>query len=82
MGAVLEKAKMFFDAYIVNIFKDFGVFDVVDILLLTVILYFIYRFVRERRAGKLLIGLGCILIFSLIGAQAWCRSNLKVRWVR
>ena len=67
MGAVLEKAKMFFDSNIVTIFKDFGVFDVVDILLLACVLYFIYRFVKERRAGKLLIGLGCILVLSLIG---------------
>lgn len=67
MGAVLEKAKVFFDANIVTIFRNFGVFDVVDILLLAGVLYFIYRFVKERRAGKLLIGLGCILVLSLIG---------------
>ena len=44
-----------------------SVLDVIDILLLTIILYFIYRFVRERRAGKLLIGVVCVLILSLLG---------------
>ncbi len=67
MGSFFENAKVFFDAYIVNIFKGFGFVDVIDILLLAVVLYFVYRFVRERRAGKLLIGLGCILILSLLG---------------
>ena len=67
MGSFFENARVFFDAYIVNIFKGFGFVDVIDILLLAAVLYFVYRFVRERRAGKLLIGLGCILILSLIG---------------
>jgi diadenylate cyclase len=44
-----------------------GIMDVADILLLTMILYFLYRFIRDRRAGKLLIGLGCVLVLSLLG---------------
>lgn len=67
MEKFLENLRVYFDTYIVNIFKDFGFVDVIDILLLAAVLYFIYRFVRERRAGKLLIGLGCILVLSLIG---------------
>ena len=63
----MEKIKVFFDAYILNIIKDFGIVDVIDILLLASVLYFVYRFVRERRAGKLLIGLGCIFVLSLVG---------------
>ena len=63
----MEKVKVFFDNYILSILKDFGFVDVIDILLLAAVLYFVYRFVRERRAGKLLIGLGCILALSLVG---------------
>lgn len=44
-----------------------NVLDVVDILLLAVILFFLYCFIRDRRAGKLLIGLGCVLVLSLLG---------------
>lgn len=55
------------DSHIVATLKQISVVDVVDILLLTLILYFVYRFIRERRAGKLLIGLGCILVLSLVG---------------
>lgn len=67
MGNILENARIFFEVYVLNIFKDFGITDVIDVLLLAAVLYFIYRFVRERRAGKLLIGLGCILVLSLAG---------------
>ena len=67
MGNILENARLFFETYVLNIFKDFGITDVIDVLLLAVVLYSIYRFVKERRAGKLLIGLGCILVLSLVG---------------
>jgi len=64
---VFEKAWFFLDTYLINTVKDIGFFDIVDILLLAVVLFYVYRFVKERRAGKLLIGLGCILVLSLIG---------------
>lgn len=67
MGIVWENIKVFFNTYIVDTVKTIGVLDVVDILLLGVVLYYVYRFVRERRAGKLLIGLGCVLLLSLLG---------------
>ena len=67
MGNIFENARLFFETYVLNIFKDFGITDVIDVLLLAVVLYSIYRFVKERRAGKLLIGLGCILVLSLVG---------------
>ncbi len=49
--------------------KNMHINDIIDILLLSVILYFAYRFIRDKRAGKLLIGLGvvvAILVFSYI----------------
>ena len=49
--------------------KNIGWNDVVDIALLSIIIYYVYKFIRDRRAGKLLIGLGVvvsILIFSYI----------------
>lgn len=67
MGIIWENIKVFFNTYIVDTVKTIGVLDVVDILLLGVVLYYVYRFVRERRAGKLLIGLGCVLLLSLLG---------------
>lgn len=67
MGAIWENTKVFAENYILNVLKDIGVIDFFDITLLALVLFFIYRFVRERRAGKLLIGVGCILLLTFIG---------------
>ena len=58
--------EVFFQKNVIDTFKTFTVKDGVDILLLTIILYFIYRFIRDRRAGKLLMGLVVILILSIV----------------
>ena len=42
-------------------FSQFAFADLVDIALLAAVLYYVYRFVRERRAGKLALGLGILL---------------------
>lgn len=57
----------YINRYVISEIKTIGVLDVVDILLLTFVLFFVYRFIRDRRAGKLLIGLGCVLALSLLG---------------
>ena len=41
--------------------------DILDILLLSVILYGIYCFVRDRRAFKLMLGMGCLLLLAVMG---------------
>ena len=49
--------------------KNMGFNDVLDIFLLSVMLYYVYKFIRDKRAGKLLSGLGvvvAILIFSYV----------------
>ncbi len=48
--------------------------DLVDILLLTGLLYYLYRFVRRRRAGKLLLGIaalfGLFMVCSALDMKA------------
>lgn len=46
--------------------QTFVVKDAIDVLLLTLILFFIYRFIRDRRAGKLLMGLGVVFMLSIL----------------
>ena len=58
--------KVFFEEHVIHTVKTIQPKDVVDILLLAVVLYFIYRFIRDRRAGKLLMGLALILIISIL----------------
>jgi diadenylate cyclase len=44
---------------------DMGLNDVIDIALLSLMLYYVYRFIRDRRASKLLIGL-CVVVGILV----------------
>ncbi len=54
--------------------KDFGLIDALDILVLALVLFFAYKFLRDRRAGKLIIGLGFVsivlIVSSFIGMNA------------
>ena len=57
-----------------NQIKAIEVVDVIDILLVTVLLYYVYAFIRDRRAGKLAVGVGVLvalmLVSSLLGFSA------------
>ena len=55
--------------YIVHFFSMFkliSVFDIIDILCLSGVLFVIYLFMKERRAGKLAIGVGFIFILLIL----------------
>ena len=67
MDAFWNYVRAYVETNILSVLKTMGILDVLDILLLAVILFFLYCFIRDRRAGKLLIGLGCVLVLSLLG---------------
>ncbi len=54
-----------FMQYVATPFMHIGVGDIFDILILTVVLYQVYRFVRNRRAARVMIGLLVVVIFGL-----------------
>lgn len=54
----------FFAQYVVNPILNMSARDVIDVLLLALILYELFRFAQNRRAGRVTIGL-LILIFAL-----------------
>ena len=56
----------FFERYVVEPFVHFGWRDAADILILAVILFEIFRFSRNRRAGRVLVGLIVVLLSSLL----------------
>ena len=58
----------FFRVYVVETTKAIRIADIVDILILSLILYFVYKFIRDRRAGKLAAGL--VAIFALYFASS------------
>ncbi len=58
-----------FDNFLSNVgetFKQISFVDVIDILCVAVILYFVYKFVKDRRAGKLALGVILIIVLLLI----------------
>lgn len=52
--------------YIYNQIMSMGFFDIADIIIVSVLLYYIYKFVRDRRAGKLAVGILFILVIMLL----------------
>lgn len=61
MNRVIE----FFNHYL-TYFSMMNIRDVVDIICLTVVLFTVYRFIKERRAGKLVLGISFLAFFWLI----------------
>ena len=58
-----------FDNFLSNVgetFRQISFVDIIDILCVAVILYFVYKFVKDRRAGKLALGVILIIVLLLI----------------
>ncbi len=49
-----------------QIIKNISFVDVVDIAFVSVLLYYLYKFIRERRAGKLAIGVVVLFVLQLL----------------
>ena len=58
----------FFRVYVLDTVSDMNIADVIDIFILSFILYFLYKFIRDRRAGKLAIGLGAIFVLFFVSS--------------
>lgn len=68
----MEKIGSFFRElwdFVLTQAKGIGVMDVVDILLVALLLYYLFKFIRGKRAGRLLVG-----VLFLIVLQAISRS--------
>ncbi len=60
-------------SFAVTQFKMLTFIDALDILLLTVVLFISVEFIRERRAGKLLVGVASVVV--LYGISILCHLN-------
>lgn len=63
---IWERICAFAIEYVAEPIKGMGVTDVIDVLLLALILFNLYRFLRTRRAGRVLIGLLIVAAFSAL----------------
>ena len=53
--------------YVINPVLNMGLLDILDILVITAVLYSVYLFVIGRRAGKLAVGLAMVLFIYAFG---------------
>ena len=63
---IWEQLCAWFMQYVAEPIIHIGVRDIIDILVLSVVLYQVYRFVRNRRAGRVMIGLLAIVFLGIL----------------
>jgi diadenylate cyclase len=67
---------MYFDFnYILNQLGSVGIADVFDIIIVAFVFYYLFKFVRERRAGKLAIGVLFLIVMLFISELANMRAT-------
>ena len=69
MGAVssfLNNFHGFFQRYVMQPFEEIRLIDAIDILILAWLLYYVYCFSKARRAGRVLLGLVVVVLFSMV----------------
>lgn len=62
-----ENISLFFEKYIVTRIENFQIKDIFDILILSFILFFVFSFIMDRRAGKLALGLVFVILILMLG---------------
>lgn len=78
----MEETTAFTWTYFVSQIKSIGILDVMDILVVTLLLYLVYTFIRDRRAEKLILGVGLLLLIMIISnllglsAMSFIMTNL------
>ncbi len=69
MGAIKD-----FFKFIFNQFVTVGINDVIDVLIVSVLFYYLIIFIRDRRAGKLAVGI--LLLFATLGISSLFEFNV------
>jgi diadenylate cyclase len=65
MESIIDLAGKTWD-FLVSLISSVSIFDLLDIAVVAVLLYFIYVFIRDRRAGKLAAGVVILVLLQLI----------------
>lgn len=53
---------------ILNIIRTISFVDVIDIACVSVLIYYLYKFIRDRRAGKLALGVALLVVIQIISS--------------
>lgn len=70
LKTVWDRICAFTMEYVITPFSEMGWVDALDILLLAFVLYQLYRFCKNRRAGRVLLGLAVTVIFGALAYLA------------
>ena len=62
----MEDKAAFTWTYFLSQVKSIGIIDVIDILIVAILLYYVYSFIRDRRAGKLAVGVALFVVVMLL----------------
>ena len=54
--------------YVMEPLSQFKFIDLIDIIILALLFFFVYRFIRNRRAGKLALGLALLLLIMILAS--------------
>lgn len=54
--------------FFINQIKAIGISDIIDILIVAVLLYYVYKFIKERRAGKLALGVVVLVLAQVLSS--------------
>ena len=73
---IMGFVKEFFTKFLVEPVRHIEFKDGIDILVLALVLFFIYRLIRDSRAWKLLVGLGVIFVITIV-ARAFGMNGLN-----
>ena len=55
--------------------------DVLDMVVLALAYFWIYRFIRDRRGGRLIIGIGALFVVFLVAVEISCLTSMAMRSV-
>ena len=66
MNAIKDYISDIWDSFITQLIS-MTIIDIIDIIIVSVVIYYIIKFIRERRAGKLAVGVVVLIIFQVIG---------------
>ncbi len=70
---IAESLKDIFNT-VMHIIQNITVIDILDILFLSVVLYYVYRFIHDKRAGKLAVGLVFLAAFLAVSQLMGMRT--------
>ena len=69
MNTLFESVKNML-SYVVTVVSGIRVTDIIDVCIVSFLLYFVYKFIRDRRAGKLAAGVFLLMAFMLVSEVA------------